>query len=53
MADDNAPAAVLDEIVDLAAERGVPVRHVPAARLESAARTDAPQGVLAFADPLP
>lgn len=53
IADDTAPAAVLDDIVDLAADRGVPLRRVPGAHLASAARTDAPQGVLAFADPLP
>jgi 23S rRNA (guanosine2251-2'-O)-methyltransferase len=42
----------LADIVALAAGRGVPVRTVPRDRLEAAARTDAPQGVLAFAHPL-
>jgi 23S rRNA (guanosine2251-2'-O)-methyltransferase len=41
------------EIVDLATEAGVPVRRVPRGRLASAACTDAPQGVLAHAQPLP
>jgi 23S rRNA (guanosine2251-2'-O)-methyltransferase len=42
----------LADIVALAGRRGVPVRIVPRERLEAAARTDAPQGVLAFAHPL-
>lgn len=41
------------EIVELATTAGVPVRHVPRERLAAAARTDAPQGVLAHAQPLP
>lgn len=44
---------LLDEIADLAAERRVPVRTVSRERLAAAARTGAPQGVLAHADPLP
>ncbi len=40
------------EITDLAARRGVPVRSVARARLDAAARTDSPQGVLAHAEPL-
>jgi len=46
-------APILDEIRDLAAAAGVPVRRVARSRLTSAARTEAPQGVLAFAAPLP
>ena len=42
----------LADIAALAARRGVPVRSVPRARLDSTARTDAPQGVLAHAEPL-
>ena len=45
--------AILGEIVELATAARVPVRHVSRARLDGAARTDAPQGVLATADPLP
>src|SRR5205085_7660317 len=53
LADDLDPAPIIDEIVERANERRVPVRRVPRARLESTARTGAPQGVLARADPLP
>jgi 23S rRNA (guanosine2251-2'-O)-methyltransferase len=45
------PAPSLDEILALAERAGVPVRMTP--RLESLARTDSPQGVIARADPLP
>ena len=48
---DRAP--ILGEIAALAAERRVPVRRVGRARLDGEARTQAPQGVLAHADPLP
>ncbi len=46
-------SAVLAEIVDRAGEQGVPVRAVSRERLAAAARTSAPQGVLAHAEPLP
>lgn len=46
-------APLLAEITDLAAEQRVPVRTVPKERLEAAATTSAPQGVLAHADPIP
>jgi 23S rRNA (guanosine2251-2'-O)-methyltransferase len=52
-AEDLDPAPVLGEIEDLAMRRRVPVRRVGRARLERLARTDAPQGVLARAEPLP
>lgn len=42
-----------EEISLLASASGVPVRHVSRARLDAEARTDAPQGVLAHAQPLP
>jgi 23S rRNA (guanosine2251-2'-O)-methyltransferase len=45
-------AGALAEIVALAASQGVLVRTVPRDRLIAAAKTDAPQGVLAFARPL-
>ncbi len=48
-----APSALLSEIADLASEQRVPVRTVARERLAAVARTDAPQGVLAHADPLP
>jgi 23S rRNA (guanosine2251-2'-O)-methyltransferase len=51
MAGDLEPAPILDEIMDLARRAGVPVRTTP--RLDSLARTDSPQGVVARADPLP
>ncbi|MDQ3571136.1 MAG: 23S rRNA (guanosine(2251)-2'-O)-methyltransferase RlmB [Actinomycetota bacterium] len=44
---------LLAEIADLATERRIPVREVTKDRLHAAARTSAPQGVLAHADPLP
>jgi 23S rRNA (guanosine2251-2'-O)-methyltransferase len=43
---------LLDEIERLATERGVRVRRVERARLAEHARTDAPQGVLARAEPV-
>jgi 23S rRNA (guanosine2251-2'-O)-methyltransferase len=43
----------LDELDELAARSGVPVRRVPPARLARAAATAAPQGVLARAEPIP
>jgi 23S rRNA (guanosine2251-2'-O)-methyltransferase len=46
-------APILVEIDDLAAAAGVPVRRVARGRLASMARTEAPQGVLAVAAPLP
>jgi 23S rRNA (guanosine2251-2'-O)-methyltransferase len=46
-------AGGLGDIAALAANRGVPVRTVPRDRLIATAKTDAPQGVLAFARPLP
>lgn len=53
MAENVDDAVVLTEILDLAAEARVPVRRVGRQRLEAEARTDAPQGVLAHAAPLP
>lgn len=44
---------LLAEIVDLAAANRVSVKRVGRGRLDSAARTEAPQGVLAYAEPLP
>jgi 23S rRNA (guanosine2251-2'-O)-methyltransferase len=53
MSQDLDPAPVLTRIEDLAGGAGVPVRKVSRARLEAEAATDAPQGVLAHAQPLP
>jgi 23S rRNA (guanosine2251-2'-O)-methyltransferase len=47
------PAPILDRIERLATDARVPVRRVNRVRLESEAATDAPQGVLAHARPLP
>jgi 23S rRNA (guanosine2251-2'-O)-methyltransferase len=52
VAEDLDPAPVLDDIVERAKRLGVPVRRVARTRLDGAARTDAPQGVLAHAAPL-
>ena len=41
------------DIVEIAAARRVPLRHVPKGKLEHEARTDAPQGVLALAAEIP
>lgn len=46
------PAPILDEIIDLADEGRVPLRSVARGKFESLKRTDAPQGVIAFAAPL-
>lgn len=53
MAADLDPAPVLADIRELAGEARVLVKEVGRGKLEAAARTDAPQGVIAFARPLP
>jgi 23S rRNA (guanosine2251-2'-O)-methyltransferase len=53
MAADLDPAPVLDDIRELAGEARVVLKEVGRNKLEAAARTDAPQGVIAFARPLP
>jgi 23S rRNA (guanosine2251-2'-O)-methyltransferase len=45
-------APAVDEILDLAAKAGVRVRQVTPEQLAGRARTEAPQGVLARADPI-
>ncbi|MFP5320199.1 MAG: 23S rRNA (guanosine(2251)-2'-O)-methyltransferase RlmB [Acidimicrobiia bacterium] len=47
------PAPIVEEILALAEAARVPVRRVARSRLDAASRTEAPQGVLAHADPLP
>ena len=47
------PAPIVDHIVELAREQRAAVRAVSRSELDSAARTESPQGVVALADPLP
>jgi 23S rRNA (guanosine2251-2'-O)-methyltransferase len=51
IADGSGGSPALAEIAALARAAGVPVRNVDRAHLVSAAQTDAPQGVVAVADP--
>ncbi|MGD9797268.1 MAG: RNA methyltransferase substrate-binding domain-containing protein, partial [Acidimicrobiia bacterium] len=53
LADDLDPAPIIDEIVELADELRVTVRRITRASLEAQARSEAPQGVIAHAAPLP
>jgi 23S rRNA (guanosine2251-2'-O)-methyltransferase len=53
MAQELQPAPILERIEQLAADARVPVRRVSRSRLDAASATDAPQGVLAHAGPLP
>jgi 23S rRNA (guanosine2251-2'-O)-methyltransferase len=48
---DDAP--IIGDILDLASEQRVSVKRVPRSKLEAEARSEAPQGVLAHAAPLP
>lgn len=50
---DAEPSPVLEDIVELAEGQRVPVRQVGRGRFFGEARCEAPQGVLAKADPLP
>ena len=43
----------LAELESLAQDSGVRIKHVPADQIERRARTNAPQGVIAFAAPVP
>ena len=52
LAGDLDPAPILDDIIDLADEHKVTIREVARSKFESMARTEAPQGVVAFAAPL-
>lgn len=52
MAADLDQADIIDEIVQLANEDKVPIREIARGKFEALARTDAPQGVLAMAQPL-
>jgi 23S rRNA (guanosine2251-2'-O)-methyltransferase len=53
VAEDIDEAAIIGDIIELAAEMRVPVRRVTRGQLEAEARSEAPQGVLAHAAPLP
>jgi 23S rRNA (guanosine2251-2'-O)-methyltransferase len=53
MAQDLPPAPILDRIQALATDGRVPLKRVSRSRLEAEAATDAPQGILAHARPLP
>jgi 23S rRNA (guanosine2251-2'-O)-methyltransferase len=52
IADGQDPSPQLDEIERLAASRRVPLETVPRARLDAEAKTFAPQGVVASAEPV-
>ncbi|HXW79380.1 MAG TPA: 23S rRNA (guanosine(2251)-2'-O)-methyltransferase RlmB [Acidimicrobiales bacterium] len=52
VADADAPSPLVEHMARLARERGVPVQTRPADVLLAAARTAAPQGVIAWADPV-
>jgi 23S rRNA (guanosine2251-2'-O)-methyltransferase len=53
VASDLEDTGVVSDIVDLAASKRVPVQEVARRRLDAEARSEAPQGVLAKAAPLP
>jgi 23S rRNA (guanosine2251-2'-O)-methyltransferase len=53
VADGREDSGSLAEILDLARAAGVPLRRLPREQLARLARTEAPQGVVARADPLP
>ena len=46
-------ATILDDIIDLADEARVPIREITYSKFQSIAKTESPQGVIAFAAPLP
>lgn len=45
-------ADIIDEILELAEETYVPIREIGRSKLDSIAKTDAPQGIVAIADEL-
>jgi 23S rRNA (guanosine2251-2'-O)-methyltransferase len=53
LADDVDEAAIITDILELAGETRVPVRRIPRTKLEAEARSEAPQGIIAHAAPLP
>jgi 23S rRNA (guanosine2251-2'-O)-methyltransferase len=52
LAEDQDPSPLLDRIEELAARMRIPVETVPRARLDTQARTESPQGVMALARPI-
>lgn len=52
MAADIDPAPILDDIEQIADAARVPILEVPRRKLEETARSEAPQGIIAFAQPL-
>lgn len=52
MAADIDPAPILDDIEQIAHASRVPILEVPRRKLEETARSEAPQGIIAFAQPL-
>jgi 23S rRNA (guanosine2251-2'-O)-methyltransferase len=52
LAEDQDPSPQLDRIEELAARMRIPLETVPRARLDSQARTESPQGVMAMAQPI-
>jgi 23S rRNA (guanosine2251-2'-O)-methyltransferase len=53
VANDLDDRGTIADILDIAADRRVPIREVARKRLDAEARTEAPQGLLAKAAPLP
>lgn len=53
LSQDVEDSELVAEILDLCSTRRVPMRHVSRARLAQLAKTEAPQGVVALAAPLP
>ena len=47
------PAPIMEHILELAREQRAAIREVSRSELDATARTEAPQGVVALADPLP
>ena len=52
LADGLAPAAVLADITERAQHAGIPIRRLTRERIEAEAEVEAPQGVVAHAEPL-
>lgn len=52
LADDSERNTVVGEIVELAKSQRIPVRQVSRQQIDDEARSEAPQGVIAFAEPL-
>lgn len=47
------PAPIVEHILELAREQRASIREISRSELDATARTEAPQGVIALADPLP